>query len=277
MRSSRASNQLSAHRPFVDLTRPEYAYLFGLLQTDGHLGEGKGAKGKLTLELNARDAAILPVLQTLFPCYTSVRTRIRSTNFRNGYASSVLTVSDLGTREELKSLGLPVGSKSSDVAPPTVPFVAADYFRGVIDGDGSLGCTARGLPFVSLVTASDRLATAFIEFIKQVTGLHKTASRNRRDQVFNLSVFREPAQQLASAMYYPDCLAIPRKKALAMEVIDWKRPDTMRFGPERRTWTPEEDAYLMTHSVTESVAALKRTKKSVGIRQWRLRTGRVSA
>ena len=35
---------------FMDLTVPEYAYMFGFLQADGHLAKGTGQKGRLTVE-----------------------------------------------------------------------------------------------------------------------------------------------------------------------------------------------------------------------------------
>ncbi|MEU2548641.1 hypothetical protein ABZ618_24930 [Streptomyces roseolus] len=46
-------------RRFMGLEDPEYAYMFDFLQADGHLAQGPGQKGKLTVEINACDAHIL--------------------------------------------------------------------------------------------------------------------------------------------------------------------------------------------------------------------------
>ncbi|MEW1778185.1 hypothetical protein [Streptomyces sp. NPDC086777] len=43
-------------RRFMDLTAPDYAYMFGFLQTDGHLSKGAGQKGRLVVEISARDS-----------------------------------------------------------------------------------------------------------------------------------------------------------------------------------------------------------------------------
>ncbi|TGZ16377.1 hypothetical protein DV517_13500 [Streptomyces sp. S816] len=44
---------------FIDLDVPEYAYMFGFLQADGHLSRGTGQKGRLTVEVSARDVGLL--------------------------------------------------------------------------------------------------------------------------------------------------------------------------------------------------------------------------
>lgn len=69
-----------AHQ-FMDLTVPEYAYMFGFLQADGHLRQGVGQKGTLTVELNARVTELLRTFQKLTPYYSSITERTRSTNF----------------------------------------------------------------------------------------------------------------------------------------------------------------------------------------------------
>jgi len=259
------------NRPYFELTKPDHAYLLGFLQTDGHLYEGTRNRGKVVLEIGNRDKEILPSLAALFPCYVGIRSRIRSTNYANHHSSSVMTVNDYAVREELKSKGLIAGAKSGLIAPPSAPYTKPDYFRGVVDGDGSLGVTANGYPFISLVTASKLMAQAFVKFIAQLTGSRKTFSRNTRDGVFNISVFREPAQQLISTMYYQDCLALTRKMSSANNALLWRRSAGMTRVLGRKVWTVEEDRYVSSHSITESMSALGRTRKSVNIRRWRLK------
>ncbi|WP_329279942.1 hypothetical protein [Streptomyces sp. NBC_00691] len=63
--SAPALFDVSALTPtFMDLRDPEYAYMFGFLQADGHLSRGTGQKGRLTAEINVRDIAILRVSLT---------------------------------------------------------------------------------------------------------------------------------------------------------------------------------------------------------------------
>ncbi|MFF1479315.1 hypothetical protein ACFVYD_17430 [Streptomyces sp. NPDC058301] len=50
---------------FMDLEDPRYAYMFGFLQADGHLAQGTGQKGRLTVEISYRDIGILEEFRRL--------------------------------------------------------------------------------------------------------------------------------------------------------------------------------------------------------------------
>ena len=168
-------------------------------------------------------------------------------------------------------MGLPYGKKSEVVAPPEAPFAKADYFRGFLDGDGSIGYTGAGFPFVSVSTTSLAMAAAFEQFWYGITGKHKQLNPNTRDAMYALTVTKEAAQAISRAMYYPGCLALSRKRAAAESVSQWVRPLTMRRVTwERRRWVPQEDAFILGHALQESVFNLGRTEKSVRVRLSRL-------
>jgi hypothetical protein len=86
-----------------------------------------------------------------------------------------------------------------------------------------------------------------MEFVERIIGKAKTCSRNLRDQVFNIAVFKEDAQRLAAAMYYEGSLALPRKMEKARQVAEWMRPMEMRKVENRKRWTSEEDCFVLTH------------------------------
>lgn len=75
---------------FMDLSKPEYSYMFGFLQTDGTLTQGKGLKGRVSVEIQRRDEPILHEFRRLTPYNSSVGRRTRTTNFKVGYESSVV-------------------------------------------------------------------------------------------------------------------------------------------------------------------------------------------
>lgn len=102
---------------------------------------------------------------------------------------------------------------------PGCKFSRIDYFRGLIDGDGSLGLTSQGFPFLSLVTSSSHIAIEYLELIKQVTGKVKNSNRNTRDNIYNIVVYKEDAQLIVRHLYYTDCLALSRKLIKASEVL----------------------------------------------------------
>ncbi|WP_336031127.1 LAGLIDADG family homing endonuclease [Geodermatophilus sp. FMUSA9-8] len=258
--------------PHLDLTDPAHAYFFGFAQTDGSLYAGTGQKGRLMIELAVQDEAVLHEFAGLFPVHSRVSRRVRTTNF-GPHRSAVWTLCDLSVRRELVGLGLPAGPKSALVAPPTVPFSTRDYLRGLVDGDGSVGFTRTGRPFLSFVTASQPLADFFCAQVRAVTGLERTVRRNTRDGVYNPMVASDGAAALASWLYPPGCLALERKRAAAALVAAWTRPPGMRARPVAgaRRWTPDEDVEVMVGTVREAAGRLGRTEKAVALRRFRLR------
>lgn len=119
--------------------------MFGFLQADGHLAQGVGQKGRLTVEINARDIELLRQFQKLTPYYSSVSERTRSTNFAELHRSATWSLCSLEARTLINDLGLPYGRKSKTITPPRGEFSPRDYLRGIIDADGSVGFTSKGL------------------------------------------------------------------------------------------------------------------------------------
>ncbi|RBY96538.1 hypothetical protein DQ237_07840 [Blastococcus sp. TF02-8] len=260
--------------PHLDLLRPEHAYFLGFAQTDGNHYAGRGRKGHVAIELSERDAAVLHEFTTLFDLYSRVSFRQRTTNF-GPHRSAVWTVCDLTFRDELIQLGLPTGHKSATVAPPQVPFSVPDYLRGLLDGDGSVGFTRTGRPFVSFVTASQPLAEFFCAQALAVAGAYRTPRRNSRDGVYNPMVAGDPAAPVAQWLYPDGCLALERKRDAAARVAAWTRPEGMRARPVAgaRRWTTQDDADVFTGSVRETAQQLGRSEQAVRLRRWRLRQG----
>src|SRR2546421_285365 len=170
-----------------DLKDPNHAYLFGFLQADGHLYQNTRNRGKVTIEVSAKDIGLLQQFSQLIPFYSSITTRTRRTNFSEEHVSACWSVYDQRFRQSLLNLGFPAGKKSDIMAVPNVGVSKADYFRGLIDADGSLGMTANGFPFLALVTASESLANAFAAFVLEVTGKRKHVARNTRDGIYNVT------------------------------------------------------------------------------------------
>ncbi|MER5866935.1 LAGLIDADG family homing endonuclease [Kitasatospora sp. NPDC002040] len=253
-----------------DLERPEHAYMFGFIQADGHLSRGPGRKGRLTVELSARDAPLLEEFQRICPHNSTISYRTRSTNFAAEHTSVVWSVCALEFRERLQALGLPSGRKSLSVAAPTGSHSERDYIRGIVDADGSVGRTAQDLPFISLTTASEAMARYFCAYAERLTDMPRTVRRNRRDDIHNVLFTREEAVLLIRELYYPGCLALPRKQAAAGQVAAWVRPVGMK-KVRKRSWTAEETELLLaTPDPAAAAALLNRTVSSCEMRRWRV-------
>ncbi|MGJ5759431.1 LAGLIDADG family homing endonuclease [Streptomyces galbus] len=261
----------------MDLRVPEYAYMFGFLQADGHLQQGVGQKGKLSVELNSQDVGLLREFQRLTPYNSSVTERTRSTNFAEVHTSATWTLCSLEARTRLNACGLPYGRKSVTIAPPAGEFSRRDYLRGLIDADGSVGFTGKGFPFVSLATASAAVAGFLRDYCRDTTGAERNLRRNARDNVFNILYTMAVAQRLAADLYYPGCLSLERKRAAAALLPAWSRPAGMRAAHTRRRWTEEEDRILLgSVSPAAAAEALGRTIQSCHLRRWRLGNGQAS-
>ncbi|WP_206340102.1 hypothetical protein [Blastococcus litoris] len=260
--------------PHLDLTQPAHAYFFGFAQTDGSHYAGTRQRGRLTIELSECDDALLHTFTTLFDVHSRVSYRQRTTNF-GAHRSATWTLCDLAFRRELTELGLPPGRKAVTAAPPITAFSVRDYARGLVDGDGSVGFTGTGLPFVSFVTASEALARFFCAQVSAVSGARRNPARNSRDGVFNPMVAGDPAAAFAEWLYPDGCLALERKHAAAKRVAAWTRPADMRARPVAgaRRWTAAEDADVVNGTVEAAAIRLGRTPASVSVRRWRLRGG----
>ncbi len=262
--------QQAYHANMFELNSPAVSYMVGLFQTDAtHSGSTSG-KGRLTIEVSERDADILPRLQRHIPVHTHIGTRTRRTNYSDVYITSFMHIYSRAARAEFEEFGVLVGRKHDRIRPPVQDFSSPDYLRGIIDGDGAVGFTARGYPFISLVTASSFIAQYFCAEIAAVCGVTRTARRNRRDGVFNVMVANGPAVELARWCYPRRCLSIRRKAGAAHEIGRWVAPN-LRYGCARRAWTRDEDAEILSNrTIKELAQLLGRTEKSVGMRRWRL-------
>ena len=249
---------------------PEHSYFIGFSYADGHLQDSTRNRGKFSIELKADDSDILEEFSLLFSeVNPSISFRQRDTNFSKDYRSCCFRICSREFRDNLKSIGFHSGKKSYDISMPDGA-IRVDYIRGLIDGDGSIGFTAKRFPFVSFVTVSKKCSEEYIEFLYSVTGKRKTTTRNKRDRAFNIAVYKEDAQAVTKALYYEGCLSLKRKHRSAIEVMSWERPGNMRIAFSRKRWTKEQDEFIKHHSVEESMLALDRTKSSVKTHLWRL-------
>ena len=73
-----------------------------------------------------------------------------------------------------------------------------DYFwLGVIDGDGSLGMKGDGHPYINLTTKSEQLKEDFLDYIEKLTNFRPSVSKNKRDNIYNITVGSKKAQIIA--------------------------------------------------------------------------------
>lgn len=251
------------------------SYLFGLFVTDGNLTLNTRNRGRISLEVSEKDKDIIEKLFKLIP-NSSISERTRDTNFKLDYHTYNFTNSRREFREWFIKRGFPVTNKTETCGIPSEKYSIFDFWRGVIDGDGSLGITAKGFPFISLVTKSEPLKIAYCDFLKEYYNIDKNVNRNKRDDVYNIVLFREDAQQLIHDLYIKDnpSLYIDRKYNSALKALEWVRPNNMPKKKAAKRYTAEEIEFLKTHSIEECISHFSnRTPKAIRLKKHRLETG----
>lgn len=254
----------------------DLSYIIGFLQGDGHHSESTRNRGRITIELNSKDIDILNKIQELLSPYINVTItgRIRDTNFKKYSQQSTLSIYDWGFRTDIKPY-VPVGCKSDIIEPPLQlsSFSKRDYIRGLIDADGSIGISKANRPFISLCVSSESIKEFLIKDIEEVTGLKKYMQRNARDNVYNIMLNNEEAIQYADYLYKDSNLYLDRKYNEYLNFNNWIRDaNTKKRDFIVKKWTEEEDKIVLNKefSIEEKIDLLKRTKRSVKMRQLRL-------
>jgi hypothetical protein len=245
-------------------------YFCGLVISDGHMRKSTRNRGCVSIELKDTDSDILSKLKNEILVNSTLRNRTRSSNFSNSFSSRTLNVFDKGFRDFIETLGVPYGKKNDVIIPEWFKF-NSNFWRGMIDGDGSLGLVKKGYCFVSLITKSESVATSYMSLVSGIIGRSVNANRNKRDSVYNITVSNEDAKRLVNWLNYSSDLSLNRKRNKAKEVLSWKRPHGMRRAHRQKRWSKQEDDYILSHSLSDSVNNLKRTEMSIKMRLWRLK------
>jgi hypothetical protein len=265
---------LRINKQLIDINSEFFAYIIGLFQTDGSLTETTRNRGKLSIELNKKDEKILYIIQEELKKYgitSTITYRKRNTNFKDNYESTVLNIFDFSFRIFLKRY-IPVGKKSDIIKiPKDLKFeYQKHYIRGLFDGDGSLGFEKNNnRPFISLTTSSTDIYNFINEYFYLLTNQKKDLTPNKRDNLYNIMYNIENAQIIADHLYKDSTYYIERKYNTYLKILNWKRPDNM-IKVNQKKWDKEQDLYIQTHTIEESMLLLNRSKNSIETRLWRL-------
>ena len=195
------------------------SYVFGILITDGNLYLDTRNRGRVQLEISKRDEDLVDKLVSLIP-FSKKSNRIRITNFsvkETSYVSFKNFKREF--RENLIENGFPIKNKTENASTPLKKYDEAAFWRGVIDGDGSIGVTSKNEPFVSLVTKSEFLKEKYLEFLYKNFNITKNLNRNKRDNIYNIIVKNKDAVNLAKLLYDNNDIHLNRKYEKAMFIL----------------------------------------------------------
>lgn len=246
---------------------PLDSYLYGLILTDGSIYLTSRNRGKICIELNRKDKELLQKIQTYVP-ECRIRCRMRNTNFKQHVETAILNNYKKAFREKFIGYGIPVKDKSIVGTIPNQPYSVPDFWRGVYDGNGSIGFTKANEPFISLVTKSTPLKQELLSLLFEEFRIIKHINQNQRDHVYNIVLKNEDAIQFGNFIYNNADIFMQRKYNNYIQFQNWKR--TSKKSSHRR-WTLEEIAYIQTHTIEESKQYLHRSTSSIKTQLWRLK------
>lgn len=216
---------------FIDtenMTLEEKSYIYGLLLSDGaiHIINSDTYTGQVQLEVSKRDEDIIDKLCSIVP-YSTKRERVRNTNFKDNYHCVSFNISRQYFIKNLIDFGFPVEDKTINARPPSVKYDRNAFWRGVLDGDGSLGLRYRSNgciePYLSLTTKSEQLKNAFCEYLNSITGRKYNPKRNKRDSVYNIGCGGHVACKILKDIYDNCTIYLDRKHNKYLECTEWEK------------------------------------------------------
>lgn len=215
------------------MTLEEKSYIYGLLLTDGSIDikNYNSYTGTVRLELNYKDKDIIEKLYQIIP-YSSIRERTRTTNFSQEYHSIIFSNSRKDFINELINMGFPIKNKTINARPPICEYDINAFWRGVIDGDGSLGLRQgkKGLePFLSLVTKSELLRNAFCDYLNSITHEQYNPKRNTRDGVYNIGCGTSSTKKVIDKLYHNATIYLDRKYNKMLEINQFIKDNNIQI------------------------------------------------
>jgi transposase len=216
----------------LDELTPSAAYWIGFLFADGSVSYC-GRSGKVSLRVSERDKDHIVKLRT-FLGSTHAISAGPAGNY-GGYTSrpSVhFTVTSARLAERLLTLGRYEGPVDDTL------IWSRDFWRGVMDGDGSLGILASGYAYFGLV-GSRRLLEAFLLFLKR-NGLGARMTIRPDKTIFQIATAGYIAEKIVVFLYGNATVALDRKAAAAAKITAIREA---RLSTERARLTQIADWY----------------------------------
>lgn len=217
-----------------DISIEDFSYIFGLFCADANISFVNCKKDKsyrLQYEISKKDEDIINKLLNIIHNSTKLE-RTRNTNFKKNFSCVSLNNYDQDFLKTIIANGYPLEKKAWNINVPCNTYCEDDFWRGIIDGDGSLGIRKAGL-YLSLVTKSENLKNSFIDYVFRNTGIEVTSNKNKRDDVFNITLVSHNAYVIAKKLYNNNRIHIDRKynKFLEMkQFYEQKIKDTYITG-----------------------------------------------
>ena len=205
---------------------PDSAYWIGFLFADGSVSN-YGRLGSVSVRVSERDRNQIVKLRTFLGSTHKIGTAPAG-NY-GGYRSKPsvrLVIPSARLAEQLLSLGRYEGPIDD------LLIQSRDFWRGVVDGDGSLGILASGYAYFGLV-GSRRLLEAFLLFLRRNNlGARMTIRPDKT--IFQVATAGYIAEKIVALLYGNATVALDRKATAAAKIAAMR---DVRLSAERARLT----------------------------------------
>lgn len=214
----------SLNESAFDYINEESAYWIGFLMADGCITN----KGVVRLMLAERDAAHVEA----FKHFLNSTHKIAIVNNQIGFSKKLRAdplrraINHPAVRLIISSKYLCTALARYGVVPRkslTAKVAHLDknrhFWRGVIDGDGSLGLTKRDNSAYIELTGSQQLTRQFAIFVQSEIGMLPSIFACKHSNSFKLNVSTRKAAQVIDILYGNCSIALPRKLEKAMKIL----------------------------------------------------------
>ncbi|VTT96571.1 Uncharacterized protein OS=Clostridium celatum DSM 1785 GN=HMPREF0216_01614 PE=4 SV=1 [Gemmataceae bacterium] len=230
-----ASRKYTLDAGAFDEPSPERSYWLGFILADGCLISSRNdpavAVG-LSIGLQERDGGHLVAFNRFMRSNHPVNHHtVKSRQTGREYGACNVTMYSTTLVESLKRLGIEQRKSLRERVPPGFEN-DRDFWRGVIDGDGSVGVylqkkgsRLRDVPVVHLV-GSRWVCEGFARFVANQDGRREVAARMVKGRNHSqVSIQGHRAVPLLRMLYTKGCCALARKAAIAGEIAsrDWPK------------------------------------------------------
>lgn len=197
------------HNAFTDMQDEESAYFYGLLLADGCITRGKGNGIALRLGLKREDEYMIQK----FASYLKSNCKIFRENYVDKrtnkiYEASSIKVAEKNLINRLISLGFDFRKSTKEKLPPKEICNSRHFWRGMIDGDGSVSSVDRRT--INLC-GSLEVIEGFADFVKNVVGVNKESRIHNKSGLCNITYCGEYAIAIADFLYSDSKIHLKRK------------------------------------------------------------------
>jgi hypothetical protein len=201
-----------------DVITDESAYWIGFLFADGSADKKK--QWWISARLTASDRGHLAKLRD-FLGSTHPITECPAGNF-GGYASkpsSRLKVPSVHLARRLLELGRYTGDIPLELTNIPLELTNSRHFwRGVVDGDGSLGVTSKGFPEFQVV-GSRRVMDAFLDFLRREAAAARMTVRPSKS-IYTVATAGHTATRVIRLLYGDASVGLERKANIARAILE---------------------------------------------------------